>query len=246
MVFLIKFSPGSMMLGEFVRAARQRAGMSIAELAEKTTYSVTYLYGIEQGRKIPTVKVLTVLAHAFSLTAWEERYLLALCGRITPPGDVNSKDIQGYLDALSPHPAAVIDTEWTVQAWNSSFEQVFRGIHIMPNLLHWHYSSAASRITLLNWQETSDWCIGHFRMELAIGRARLAPMIEALRMMPGFRAQWDAQVIPINPSTRWWTIRDREDGHERTFDMQVWRGAEGALLLGVDQTKSAKTHLLTC
>lgn len=220
-----------------MRAARLRAGMSAAELAQKVGYSTAWIYRIETGRVMPSVRVLDALSGALSLSPWESRYLFALAHRV---GDQNQELIeaphQQLLDALHPNPAAWLDASWTIDIANAEFRRLFKGFWATPNLIYWHYASVAARDIIVNWEETSQWCVGWLRFGLATGTPGVMEMVDA--MMPGrvFRAQWNAQVIPIDPATRPWIIRDLDDGRLLTLDMWALRPAgpaAGLLLLGV-------------
>lgn len=51
-----------------VAAARQRAGMSVAELARATGYSHSALWGIEHGHSLPSLRCALAIAGALHLT----------------------------------------------------------------------------------------------------------------------------------------------------------------------------------
>jgi transcriptional regulator with XRE-family HTH domain len=56
-------------LGAFIREQRQRAEMSLRELADKADISNPYLSQIERGLHEPSVRVLTSIADALNLSA---------------------------------------------------------------------------------------------------------------------------------------------------------------------------------
>lgn len=56
-------------VGENVRAARTRQGLSQEEVAFRARIHTTYLSGVENGRRNPTVLVLGRIADAISLQA---------------------------------------------------------------------------------------------------------------------------------------------------------------------------------
>jgi len=56
-------------LGEFIRAQRRLANLSLRELAEKTHVSNPYLSQIERGLHEPSVRVLKSIADALNLSA---------------------------------------------------------------------------------------------------------------------------------------------------------------------------------
>lgn len=56
-------------LGGFIREQRQRAELSLRELAERADISNPYLSQIERGLHEPSVRVLTSIADALNLSA---------------------------------------------------------------------------------------------------------------------------------------------------------------------------------
>jgi transcriptional regulator with XRE-family HTH domain len=56
-------------LGSFIRDQRQKAEMSLRELADKANISNPYLSQVERGLHEPSVRVLTSIASALNLSA---------------------------------------------------------------------------------------------------------------------------------------------------------------------------------
>ena len=56
-------------LGAFIRQQRQRAGLSLRQLAELTSLSNPYLSQVERGLHQPSVRVLRLLADALNVSA---------------------------------------------------------------------------------------------------------------------------------------------------------------------------------
>ena len=81
----------SQRLGEFLRAQRQLAGLSLRQLAELARVSNPYLSQVERGLHEPSLRVLTSLAHALGIPP---QRLLAHAGLDDQPpstsGDVES------------------------------------------------------------------------------------------------------------------------------------------------------------
>jgi transcriptional regulator with XRE-family HTH domain len=67
-------------LGEFIRAQRQLAKLSLRDLAERARVSNPYLSQIERGMHAPSVRVLTSIATALGLSP---ETLLAEAGMAT-------------------------------------------------------------------------------------------------------------------------------------------------------------------
>ena len=64
-------------LGEFLRAQREVAGLSLRQLAELARVSNPYLSQVERGLHAPSLRVLTSLAHALGIPPQQ---LLAYAG----------------------------------------------------------------------------------------------------------------------------------------------------------------------
>ena len=56
-------------LGAFIRRQRKHAGLSLRQLAERTTLSNPYLSQIERGLHQPSVRVLKLLSGALNVSA---------------------------------------------------------------------------------------------------------------------------------------------------------------------------------
>jgi transcriptional regulator with XRE-family HTH domain len=57
------------LLGEFIKAQRKQAELSLRELAERTNVSNPYLSQIERGLHEPSVRVLKAIAKALNVSA---------------------------------------------------------------------------------------------------------------------------------------------------------------------------------
>jgi transcriptional regulator with XRE-family HTH domain len=57
------------LLGEFIRAQRKQAELSLRELAERTNVSNPYLSQIERGLHEPSMRVLKAIAKALNVSA---------------------------------------------------------------------------------------------------------------------------------------------------------------------------------
>jgi len=66
-------------LGAFIRQQRQRANLSLRQLAERTSLSNPYLSQVERGLHEPSVRVLKAISEALNLSA---ETLLAEAGLI--------------------------------------------------------------------------------------------------------------------------------------------------------------------
>jgi len=199
-------------------------------------YSPAWLYRIEQGRVVPSAKVLRALAVSLDLDQWETRYLFAL-GRRVPEheAELSHAPGQGYLDALHPNVAAWLNSAWVVQRVNAEFDRLMHGWWICPVLIYWHYGTIDAQTVIVNWEQTSQWCVGWLRFGLAAGHEGTARIVELLMAIKVFRAHWESQVIPVDPATKPWVVRDFDNNCDVTLDMRAWRPAgqeAGVLLLG--------------
>ena len=92
-------------LGAFIRQQRQRAGLSLRQMAELTSLSNPYLSQVERGLHQPSVRVLRAISDALNLSA---ETLLAQAGLI---------DAIAGADGTRPTPwPAAPGTEDTIRA----------------------------------------------------------------------------------------------------------------------------------
>ena len=80
-------------LGEFLRAQRQLAGLSLRQLAELARVSNPYLSQIERGLHEPSLRVLTSLAQALGIPP---QRLLAYAG-VQPDTAETSSDVESAI-----------------------------------------------------------------------------------------------------------------------------------------------------
>ncbi|MBE5502422.1 transcriptional regulatory protein [Mycobacteroides abscessus subsp. massiliense] len=233
-------SHGSMEpLGEFLCAARARAGLSRERLAATTGYSVAHLGQVETGRATPSERVLTSISSALSLTPFEQHYALLLSGRVAPTLEGAIASSGKYLQALSPHLAAAMDGQWTAQEYNTDFARVFKGIWLVPNLVHWMFAVVHARRIVLNWPDAVNWLLSSLRWSSAAlpSDEKLRHLTTYLMAMSEFRDRWDKSVIPTDPATaKPWLMRDEERKCVLEVSMKIWARpgyqGSGLLLLG--------------
>ena len=93
-------------LGAFIREQRQRANLSLRQLAEKTSLSNPYLSQVERGLHQPSIRALRAISDALNLSA---ETLLAQAGLIDAiAGDAPK--------ATSSDAEAVPETERAIRA----------------------------------------------------------------------------------------------------------------------------------
>jgi transcriptional regulator with XRE-family HTH domain len=90
-------------LGDFIRAQRQLANLSLREMASMTSVSNAYLSQVERGLHQPSLKVLRSIADALQLSTEQ---LLAQAGWATgaAAGSRSSTDSTGTEDAIRNDP----------------------------------------------------------------------------------------------------------------------------------------------
>jgi len=76
-------------LGAFIRQQRQRANLSLRQLAEMTSLSNPYLSQVERGLHEPSVRVLKAISEALNLSA---ESLLAEAGLIDKIAGTSPRD----------------------------------------------------------------------------------------------------------------------------------------------------------
>jgi transcriptional regulator with XRE-family HTH domain len=85
----------SQRLGEFLRAQRQLAGLSLRQVAELARVSNPYLSQVERGLHEPSLRVLTSLANALGIPP---HHLLAQAG-VKDDTHGSSSDVESAISA---------------------------------------------------------------------------------------------------------------------------------------------------
>jgi transcriptional regulator with XRE-family HTH domain len=100
-------------LGAFIRQQRQRAGLSLRQLAELTSLSNPYLSQVERGLHEPSVRVLKAISDALNLSA---ETLLAEAGLIDAMAGGRPDAAPAAPAAAGAVPPAVPSTEDAIRA----------------------------------------------------------------------------------------------------------------------------------
>jgi len=218
-------------LGDFVRAARRRSGLSVEQFGLRINRGQKWIYRLETGGRCqPDLSDLEAITVACGLTAWERRYLYLLAGRPSTwqPGE---PDIAEYLERV-PEPRAWISASGNY--FNSEFRRLFPGCEGMRDMVHWHFEHPMAKVVIVNWSEIADWWVATGRLRCASepDNAALADSLAKNLTNDAFRELWQAQTIPHDPAPRIWVVRDGR--HEVNVEVQIWRHAylSGALLAG--------------
>jgi transcriptional regulator with XRE-family HTH domain len=208
------------LLGEFVRAHRERMGPAAAagrrrtpglrreELAERAGISVTWCAWIEQGRPVQaSPEALGRIARALSLSRAERFYLFELAGRADPEGPrAPSADAPSALVAAVTaigHPAYGLDRLWNACAWNGAAARLFHGWldgDCQRNLLRYVFLEPQARALIPAWKDRARRLLAEFRADFArtFRDAEVKSFVETLRRESAFFAQsWDEQAVQI-------------------------------------------------
>lgn len=226
-------------LGEFVKAARQRAGYGTQQsLATATTFSLRWVQSLEAGTA-PAETGLKAVAETLKLSRWETNYLYLLARKAAPPVSAPAPpaDMPMYLEALSPNPAAYLDAAWKVENANSEFERLFQGLRFTSNFVYWHYVGRRTLDIVENWETTSSWVVSQLRHSMAADpdNPSVNEIVDRLLPVDLFAHEWEKHIIPADPAELPWIVHDLETGAVMTLDMRLWRPAghnTGTLLLG--------------
>ena len=212
-------------LGEFVRAARSRAGLGAAELAQAIARSQTWLYRLEHGERSDPMDVdLDNIAKACGLSTWEHQYLFLLAARWPTVELLDSQPVVAYLDRI-PQPTAWITNDEDSH-YNAAFLRLFKDADQFRDMVHWQYGHPDAQRILVNWSEIADWWVSTGRTRILVDRhnpAYLKAVELNLKHYPDFRKRWDSQVIPLDPSSRTWFVNDLDRGDQLAIDMRAWR-----------------------
>ena len=99
-------------LGAYIREQRQRANLSLRQLAELTSLSNPYLSQVERGLHQPSIRALRAISDALNLSAETLLAQAGLIDAITDPGGKGKPDDDGG----TSDGAAVPDAERAIQS----------------------------------------------------------------------------------------------------------------------------------
>lgn len=209
-------------LGTYLRARRAAAlpaestvsaslrrvpGLRREEVAARAAVSVDYYTRLEQGRASnPSAGVVTALASALCLDAYQQAHLEDLCRRpaASPPAVAVAPQLQRLLDAMASVPALVFGRSLDVLAHNALAAALIcdfaSGRSVDRNLARHVFLDPASRTLYTDWEHVAQDIIGVLRS--AVGRhpedASLRALISELqdRSEP-FRHAWPEHHVTV-------------------------------------------------
>jgi transcriptional regulator with XRE-family HTH domain len=100
-------------LGAFIREQRQRANLSLRQLAEKTSLSNPYLSQVERGLHQPSIRALRAISDALNLSAEtllaQAGLIDALAGDAPKAAGADGEDVSETERAISADPRLSAD-----------------------------------------------------------------------------------------------------------------------------------------
>ncbi|WP_078969601.1 helix-turn-helix transcriptional regulator [Streptomyces natalensis] len=216
-------------LAEFLRSRRERItpseagipagprrrtpGLRREEVAQLSGVSVTWYTWLEQARDITVSRqVLTSLARALMLSSVERRHLFALADERPPeqpPVRGPGPALQRLVDALTPHPAYLLDANWDLVGWNRAEAGLIGDPALLEpaerNLLWLVFTDPALRTLLVDWEGQARDLVAQFRADTRgqFGEARFERLTGELRRRSAeFRTWWEAHDLADFGTTR--------------------------------------------
>ncbi|WP_216362961.1 helix-turn-helix transcriptional regulator [Nocardia farcinica] len=187
-------------LGGFVRARRERRGMSRQELATAIHSSLGYIAKIEQGGAAgPSPAVLEALSEVYGLDADERRHLYRLAGQTPEDPPATAPAHRGTLDAFAPHPAAYRSETGDVLDANAAHDATFPGLRRHGNVLRWLFTDPRARLVHEEWEREARIAVGMLRHHAACPRdpGAVARLLGDLAEQPDFHRLWSADIVSV-------------------------------------------------
>ncbi|MFJ6722578.1 MULTISPECIES: helix-turn-helix domain-containing protein [unclassified Streptomyces] len=215
-------------LGAFLRSRRERLtpgdvglpqapgrrtpGLRRAEVAQLAGISVSWYTWLEQGRVRTSEQVLRALSRALRLDAAETAHVLSFVQDGGPPADAPtwvSPNLLSLVQAMTPHPAVVLDPHWDLLAWNAGYAALLTDpARLHPkqrNLLWLVFRWPPARTLLADWEHEARALLGQFRSRAARrpDDPRFAELTDEL-LSDGDAARWyeRRETAGFQPSVR--------------------------------------------
>jgi transcriptional regulator with XRE-family HTH domain len=189
--------------GLSVGGRRRTPGLRREEIAQLAGVSVSWYTWLEQERDItPSPQVLDSIVRVLQLNSVERAHLFVLA-RGHPPDTTLpepacvSAATQQILDALAPCPAYIVDSTFTIIAWNETARRVFVDFAAMPcherNLVWIIFAHPPARGLYVDWVGEAQRTLALFRAssQAYIGEPWFTQFIDRLEAASAeFRAWW--------------------------------------------------------
>jgi len=186
---------------------RRTPGLRREEVALLVGVSTTWYTWLEQGRDIRvSIDMLENLARVLRLDGDERAHLFTLARRpllapATAPAEPVRPVLRALLDAFTPCPAHIRNTQWDVLAWNRA-EALIADWATIPrerrNAVRHHFTDPVLRDRFVDWDGDSRILLALFRMENGhrLGDPRFAALVQRLQEASAeFRALWPQQHV---------------------------------------------------
>ncbi|MFG2426729.1 helix-turn-helix domain-containing protein [Streptomyces sp. NPDC048590] len=211
-------------LGAFLRAHRERRsprdmglpetgrrrtpGLRREEVAALSGVGLAWYTWLEQGRVIPSRKVLEAVARTLGLDAVSYRHVLSLSGLLPPTAHATGHDevaahTRALLDSLATSPAVLLDARFDITAWNTAYAALWSDPAEIPrerrNLMWCVAGDPAIRTTLADWEPLGRAVLAQFRGQtarLATADVRTREIYRILRDdFPELSGWWECQGV---------------------------------------------------
>ena len=225
-------------LAAFVRTARKRptaaapTGSTRQQLATAVHTSIGYIAKIEQGEALhPSPAVVDALGAALALDDDELSHLYRLAGHSAPARADNPRSesvLRQTLDALAPHPAAVVNDRFDILSANDALEPAFPGLHRAGNMLQWLFHDPHARLVLEHWEHEAASAVRGLRHYAARPHdpQRLRSLIEHLAEHPDFHRLWTSGRIEVARPDPLVHLRNPRTGAVYSAHLQQFRTVE--------------------
>jgi transcriptional regulator with XRE-family HTH domain len=179
-------------LGAFLRAHRERVtpqsrglpqtprrrtkGLRREEVAALSGVGLAWYTWLEQGRVVPSKKVLDAVARTLGLDSASHRHLLALAGLLPPPVEGAGRAelaarLAPMLDGWSTSPAVLLDGRFDLVAWNDAYVAVWPDPALIDPVrrnLMWCLAGGTERHRGLDdWEPLARAVLAQFRAQTA-------------------------------------------------------------------------------
>lgn len=253
-------SPGdAKKLGDFLRAHRERRtpedvglpnngrrrtpGLRREEVAALSGVGLAWYTWLEQGRVIPSRKVLEAVARTLGLHGAAFRHVLTLGGMVEPvsldPGAESEfvQSVRSLLDTWETSPALLLDSRFDVVAWNAAYSAVWSDPDLLPanrrNFMWCAVGDPALRHGIVEWEKLGRAVLAQFRAQTA--RHSVDPRVQEIYALlhedfPEFE--------------EWWECHGVGDLAMRTVTVRVPRHGDLRLVFSAFRPVEAPEHMV--
>ncbi len=212
------------------RTGRRRTpGLRREGVAALSGVGLAWYVWLEQGRVVPSRKVLEAVARTLSLDVASQRHMLALAGHLPPTPSETEHDAvaqraQALLDSWATSPAVLVDGRFDITAWNAAYAAVWSDPARIPvsrrNLMWCAVGDHTIRNGLTDWEPVARAILAQFRAQ-TVRRSADRRTQEIYSIL---RADFPAL-------TQWWECQGVEDLTAREVRVTQPRGDELRLTL---------------